>query len=401
MRTWGAKLYQDDLALDIKDEYKSLLEKGKTNEKAIKEMLETFEEEIEDEDEGPIFWLVFADVLWNYGRLTEEIKKKAIEEIESGRDLVKWEQEAKEYEQRRKELEKLKEKLNTQMPKEKKIHVKNSENVKKQKDEIINKEYDWKIGDTYAYKIEKDITDDINLIGKYLIFRKVDDYEKNKIYESPIVYIQITENNKLPTTREELEKLDYLVTSNWGNVQHEYRIVLKNVPKKKKVERLIYIGNYLNVNTPKDEYIETQKVSIKWCFYNKINYIIEYVIPLGTDKQPVYYETDPRNISDSYVRFLMRAKYYEKALKIQTKEGAIVKEDPLLYIALVDSMMIGGFVRNRVGIVNEEMKEETYKRIEQLKKIINSSKDEGKEERIKILEEFREKVKNYKFSIWN
>ena len=65
-----------------------------------------------------------------------------------------------------------------------------------------NRKNDWKIGDTYAYKIEQSISKDINLIGKYLIFRKVDEYKSNKIYESPIVYAQITNYKKLPKTKD-------------------------------------------------------------------------------------------------------------------------------------------------------------------------------------------------------
>ena len=35
MGAWGANLYQDDVALDIKDEYKDNLRRGKTNEEEM------------------------------------------------------------------------------------------------------------------------------------------------------------------------------------------------------------------------------------------------------------------------------------------------------------------------------------------------------------------------------
>ena len=87
MGTWGAKLYQDDLALDIKEDYIEKLKSGKTNEEALKEILEMYEESIKDEEEGPIFWLVLADTMWKVGRLTKEVKEKAIQEIERGTNL--------------------------------------------------------------------------------------------------------------------------------------------------------------------------------------------------------------------------------------------------------------------------------------------------------------------------
>ena len=76
MGTWGAKLYQDDLALDIKEDYIEKLKSGKTNEEALNEILEMYEESIEDEEEGPIFWLVLADTMWKVGRLTKTVKEK-------------------------------------------------------------------------------------------------------------------------------------------------------------------------------------------------------------------------------------------------------------------------------------------------------------------------------------
>ena len=397
MGIWGPKMYEDDLAQDIKENYKTLLQNGKTNEEAINEILSSYEEEKKDIDEGPVFWMVFADTLWNYGRLTDEIKGKAIKEIELGNNLNRWKEEGtlKEYKIRERELEKLKEKLNMPMPKEKKIiKVKNEIDVQQED------KYKWKIGDTYAYKITSKETKDNNLIGRYLILRKVDEYESNKIYEAPILYIQITNDNQLPTKKEELEKLEYIIAIIEGNIRHQYRMIIDGIPKKKKSEIMIYIGNFIDFITPKDEYIEKEKINMIFYSFKNINYVMDKVNNLGTDKKPVYYEVNPKNIPDSYVRFLMRLDYYEKALDIVAPKGASAKENPLLYIALVDSMMIGGFVKNPVGFVNEEIKQETYKRIQELKNIINSSNDKDKEKRIQVLSQFEKKVKEYTYMLF-
>lgn len=257
----------------------------------------------------------------------------------------------------------------------------------------------FKIGDVFAYKLSNKKVKDLRLEGQYLIFRKVDDYGENKIYENPIVYVQITDDGELPKTKEDLNKLKYVIVSNQGNVRHEYRMRLENIPKKKKNELLIYIGNFMNLITPEDEYIENIKLSLWSCNLKNIEHIVNRLVRLGTNKEPIYYETDPKNISDSHIRFLMRVEYYKKMLKINPPPEAIVKDDPLLYIALVDSFMIGGFVRNPVGFVNEEVKKETYKRIKELKDIISYSEGENKEERIKILDEFETKVKEYTCSL--
>ena len=58
MGTWGPKLYEDDLAEDIKNEYEELLEKGKNNKEAIEDIYQIYKEEIEDSEEKSVFWMV-------------------------------------------------------------------------------------------------------------------------------------------------------------------------------------------------------------------------------------------------------------------------------------------------------------------------------------------------------
>ena len=61
MGAWGVKLYQNDLAEDIKYEYTEYLREGKTNEEATKELILKYEGMLEDIDDGPNFWFVLAD----------------------------------------------------------------------------------------------------------------------------------------------------------------------------------------------------------------------------------------------------------------------------------------------------------------------------------------------------
>jgi cytochrome c-type biogenesis protein CcmH/NrfF len=44
MGSWGPKLYQDNIAEDIRDYYKDQLKRGKTNEEIIKKLIEDNEE---------------------------------------------------------------------------------------------------------------------------------------------------------------------------------------------------------------------------------------------------------------------------------------------------------------------------------------------------------------------
>ena len=78
MGAWGPKLYQDDVAEDVRDYYKDQLKRGKTNEEVTNELIEDNYDIIQDEDEAPVFWFALADTQWNLGRLLPSVKEKAL-----------------------------------------------------------------------------------------------------------------------------------------------------------------------------------------------------------------------------------------------------------------------------------------------------------------------------------
>ncbi|QVK18167.1 hypothetical protein KHQ81_00155 [Mycoplasmatota bacterium] len=87
MGAWGPKLYEDDVAIDIKDEFRNLLERGKTTEEATEILIRDNQDTIDDMDEGPIFWFALSDTQWNLGNLLPFVKEKAIEHFRNGSDL--------------------------------------------------------------------------------------------------------------------------------------------------------------------------------------------------------------------------------------------------------------------------------------------------------------------------
>ena len=391
MGTWGPKLYEDDLAEDIKNEYEELLEKGKNNKEAIEDIYQIYKEEIEDSEEKSVFWMVLADILYKNKNLTEFIKEKALKEIELGENLERWKNEASEedYIIRKKEIEKLKKKLVSYQECEKNVGAKNKSIKKIANNNIL----EWKIGDTYAYKIQ-----DSKFEGQYFILRKVQDcmYYNNTRYQSAIIYVQITSNKEIPKNEEEIDKLEYIVMTNKGNVKYQYRTQLYQIPRKMPTQ-LIYLGNFKNMKNPNDEYIEKEEISVWLTSFKDIEYLIIRMMDLGTNKKPIYKDIDPQNMSDSYIRFLMKVKYYKEKLNIIPPENAIVKDNALLYISLVDSLMIGGFVKNPVGMKVKDMKAEAYNRIEELEKMVKEQNEiqEIKDERINILEDLRKRIESY------
>ncbi len=82
MGIWGTKLYENDLALDLKEEYIEKLKSGIENKEALEQIKQEYKEEIEDNDEETVFWMVLADTMWNLGKMTDEVKNKALQSIE-------------------------------------------------------------------------------------------------------------------------------------------------------------------------------------------------------------------------------------------------------------------------------------------------------------------------------
>jgi len=51
MGTWGTKLYQNDIGIDVKDDYKMKLMQGKTDEESLEELLCEYSGVQDDDDE--------------------------------------------------------------------------------------------------------------------------------------------------------------------------------------------------------------------------------------------------------------------------------------------------------------------------------------------------------------
>ena len=77
MGTWNRKLFSNDATCDIRDTYIEFLKKQLTNEEAYKKTYTEFSE-LFGTDEEPLFWYAMADTQWQLGRLTPEVKEKAL-----------------------------------------------------------------------------------------------------------------------------------------------------------------------------------------------------------------------------------------------------------------------------------------------------------------------------------
>lgn len=135
MGVWGTGLYQDDVTCDVKEEYLNRLRIGMTDEDAIIDLIESNEDF--DDEEG-LFYLALADTQWRYGRLTPEIKEKALDYIHSGIDLERWEENHQLIEKRKKVLKEVEEKLLSEIPPRKNVGKVRFERAKWNEGDIIS-----------------------------------------------------------------------------------------------------------------------------------------------------------------------------------------------------------------------------------------------------------------------
>ena len=170
MGIWGTGLYDNDSACDVRDGYLDFLQDGLGNEEAYSKTLESFHEYIGDQDE-PLFWFALAETQWKIGRLRPEVKAKALEWIDKNGYLDMWEDNAKGPAGWEKTLQKLKDKLNSPMPREKRIH-KVDHNP-------------WNLHDVYAYQFHDEKSKENGFFGKYMLIQKIGEgrhYERKKLF---------------------------------------------------------------------------------------------------------------------------------------------------------------------------------------------------------------------------
>ncbi len=90
MGAWGPGLWSDDTASDVRTTYREALEDGLSDEDATAKVLAEFAAELEDQDTSPVVWLALAVGQHYLGRLTGEVRDRALDVIRSGADSRRW-----------------------------------------------------------------------------------------------------------------------------------------------------------------------------------------------------------------------------------------------------------------------------------------------------------------------
>ena len=190
MGTWGSGLYANDTTSDVRDTYMGLLQEQLTDLEAYKKTLAEYSACIGDNDEEPLFWFALAESQWSVGRLLPEVKSKALEWIDKDGGLDLWLESKTKGAGWKKTLVKLKEKLESPMPKLKKVR----------KQEVLDNNL-WNINDVYAYQFQSKCSEESGYYGKYMLLQKIGQGEVPRSNYGICMRVQILDKlfNTLPT----------------------------------------------------------------------------------------------------------------------------------------------------------------------------------------------------------
>jgi len=162
MGTWGSSLYANDTTRDVRDTYMNFLQDQLGNQEAYEKTLERCDDYIKDSCEAPLFWYALADTQWRVGRLLPNVKSTALHWIDRDGGISLWEENKNGGIGWRKTLDKLRIKLESEQPKEKKIR----------KPVVINQN-PWDVGDVYAYRFHTEVAEKHGALGKFMILQKM------------------------------------------------------------------------------------------------------------------------------------------------------------------------------------------------------------------------------------
>jgi len=153
MGTWNTGIFANDLALDVRAEYRMLLGDGLSGPEATRKVLSKYRESVDDPDESTDFWLALAATQWRCGRLEGLVKRHAIRILNAGADVERWREESpRNVAKREAALLKLKQELNSPQRPPTRIR------------KTYHEWSDWELGHAIAYCL---------LSGKWIVMRVI------------------------------------------------------------------------------------------------------------------------------------------------------------------------------------------------------------------------------------
>lgn len=231
---------------EIKEEYLKSRRNGSSRDATVAYLKASYRNELTlgCEDDGLLFWVGLADAQYACKELSSEVAEQALTAIEK---LIEtdWDVCSGDLVRRQEHY------ASAPMPERK--HFGPSRKFR----------CTWKIGDVFAYHLTGAEAQERGLDGAHVLLRKVDELESYDGRLLPVVTLTMWTDGSLPTTSEEFQNKPMLILSK-GRLssppdKSEYRTELL-ISSRKKLEQLslVYLGNFLEVTMPSDEFIIRQ-----------------------------------------------------------------------------------------------------------------------------------------------
>src|SRR5258707_15167124 len=90
MGVWDSALFSNDLACDIRDHYRELIEDGVDDAEATRQTTAKYQESLDDPDDGTSAILALAVTQSRIGRLDPVVRDRALAAIDRAGDLSFW-----------------------------------------------------------------------------------------------------------------------------------------------------------------------------------------------------------------------------------------------------------------------------------------------------------------------
>ncbi len=237
MGAWGVKIYQNDIALEVKSIYVNQLKMGASNDIAVANTYIELKKYINNIDDNVDYWLALASIMQEYGRLCIDVKNKALEILSSNVDIDRWSDKDKKL--RLKELADLKNRLLSPPLEEKKVTV-----IKRQVPSINP-------NDIYYFVLNDDYLQNDYFYG-YYVYVLVDSWiikdHRIKGLEDRQALIYLKISDCLAESFEKIDSLPFFNKNPQINLEitdrEDKRIEMHNSRFSVIKKRLNYVGNF-------------------------------------------------------------------------------------------------------------------------------------------------------------
>ena len=120
MGAWGFGIRHDDFVCDLIGAFEDELKAGRSLADATSAITRKFVGAIEDDVEGPLFWIALAEMQWTHGQLDSAVLAHVRRDFESGRSLLAWNEDPAGLARRRAVLEQFIQRIGAPNPRPKK-----------------------------------------------------------------------------------------------------------------------------------------------------------------------------------------------------------------------------------------------------------------------------------------